>query len=165
MTKREKIIVGAMLLTVGYGAIELLLPRGKVATVQNPVPGAEALTTFIGKVADAVKGATSETGSLVIQKAEAGWNQDPFLEIKKAPEVQPARPVQEPVRPPPNVSYTGFIEIGSKRLAIINGMEYEAGDRLDPGGFIIKSILPNQVIMSSSKAEGTPVVLPLKENE
>ena len=166
MTNREKIIVGVMLLTVGYGAIELLLPRAKIATAPTTAQSSEGLNAFITKVAAAVKGQTSEPGDLIIQRAKTAWERDPFLEIRKPPEAQAAmRPLKETLRPPPNMVYSGFIEVGSKRLAIINGMEYEPGDRLDPGGFTIKSVLPNKVIMSSSKAEGTPIVLPLQENE
>jgi hypothetical protein len=165
MTTREKIIVGVMLLTVGYGAIELLLPRAKTAKLPLTAKSSDGLNAFITKVAAAVKGETSDAGDLIIQRAENAWKQDPFLEIRK-PEAQAAmRPVKEPVRPPPNMVYSGFIEVGSKRLAIINGMEYEPGERLDPGGFTIQSVLPNKVIMSSSKAESTPIVLPLQENE
>ena len=46
------------------------------------------------------------------------------------------------------VQYTGFLQMGDTRLAIINGMEYEAGDQLEPGGFIIRRILPNHVVVA-----------------
>jgi hypothetical protein len=59
------------------------------------------------------------------------------------------------------MTYSGFLEIGAKRLAIINGMEYEAGDKLG-GGITITSVLPNKVIITSSQGE---LVLPLQESE
>jgi len=163
MTKREKIIVGIMVLTVGYGAIELLLPRTKTGAAVPAAPSAESLSAFISKVADTAKGAASESSALVIKKAEAGWKQDPFLVIRKPPPpAAEARAPKEAVRPALNLTYSGFLETGPKRLAIINGMEYEAGDRVNPGGFSIKSILPNKVIMTSAQGE---VVLPLQESE
>ena len=73
-----------------------------------------------------------------------------------------ARSPKETARALPNLAYSGFLEIGSKRLAIINGMEYEAGDRVNPGAFSVKTILPGKVIMTSSQGE---VVLPLQESE
>lgn len=164
MTKREKIIVGIMVLTVGYGAIELLLPRINTGAAAPAAPGAESLSAFIAKVADTAKGAASESSALVIKKAEASWKQDPFLVIRKPPppSAAEARAPKEAVRAAPNLAYSGFLETGPKRLAIINGMEYEAGDRVNPGGFSIKSILPNKVIMSSAEGE---IVLPLQESE
>jgi hypothetical protein len=163
MTNREKIIVGIMLLTVGYGAIELLLPRAKTDTPAPAAQSTEGLNTFISKVAEAAKGATSETSALVIQKAEAAWGQDPFMVIRKAAPLPAEKAAsKEPLRPVPNMAYSGFLEIGAKRLAIINGMEYEAGDRVTPGAFSVKTILPNKVIMTSSQGE---IVLPLQESE
>jgi hypothetical protein len=162
MTSREKIIVGIMLLTVGYGAVELLKPRTK-AVPSLSMQSTEGLNPFIAKVADAVKVATADASAVVIQKAKADWKQDPFMVIRKA-QTSPAgkSPVKEPVRPLPTMTYSGFLEIGSKRLAIINGMEYEAGDKLSVGGVTIKSVLPNKVIMTSSQGE---IVLPLQESE
>jgi hypothetical protein len=163
MTSREKIIVGIMLLTVGYGAVELLLPRTPSVT-SPPVQSTENLNVFIGKVADAVKVATADASSMVIQKAEAAWKQDPFMAIRKAqpPPVAEKAPAKETQRPLPAMTYSGFLEIGSKRLAIINGIEYEAGDKLSVGGLTLKTVLPNKVIMTSSQGE---IVLPLQESE
>ena len=164
MTNREKIIVGLAALALGYGAMELLLPRAKVAPVSQP-QSLEGLNAFITKVADATRVGTAEASAIVIQKAEAAWKQDPFLEIQKAKAVKPPdKPTTETARLP-NLVYNGFIELGSKRLAIINGQEYEAGDKLSPGGFTIKSILPTRVVIVSAQGEGAPIVLPLQESE
>ena len=123
------------------------------------------MNTFITKVADATRVGTAEASAIVIQKAEAAWGQDPFLEIQKpkAAELAAMRP-KETARLP-NLAYNGFIELGSKRLAIINGQEYEVGDKVNPGGFTIKSILPTRVVIVSAQGEGAPIVLPLQESE
>ena len=164
MTNREKIIVGLAALALGYGAMELLLLRAKVAPVSQP-QSLEGLNAFITKVADATRVGTAEASAIVIQKAEAAWKQDPFLEIQKAKAVKPPdKPTTETARLP-NLVYNGFMELGSKRLAIINGQEYEAGDKLNPGGFTIKSILPTRVVLVSAQGEGAPIVLPLQESE
>lgn len=164
MTNREKIIVGLAAIALGYGALELLLPRANVAPVLQP-QSLEGLNTFITKVADATRVGTAEASAIVIQKAEAAWKQDPFLEIQKAKaaESTAARPAETARLP--NLVYNGFIELGSKRLAIINGQEYEAGDKLNPGGFTIKSILPTRVVIVAAQGEGAPIVLPLQESE
>ena len=164
MTNREKIIVGLAALALGYGAMELLLPRAKVASVSQP-QSLEGLNAFITKVADATRVGTAEAGAIVIQKAEAAWKQDPFLEIQKAKAIEPKDPRPKETARLPNLVYNGFMELGSKRLAIINGQEYEAGDKLNPGGFTIKSILPTRVVLVSAQGEGAPIVLPLQESE
>jgi hypothetical protein len=164
MTNREKIIVGLAALALCYGAIELLLPRAKVAPVSQP-QSLEGLNAFITKVADATRVGTAEAGAIVIQKAEAAWKQDPFLEIQKAKATEPKDTRPKETARLPNLVYNGFMELGSKRLAIINGQEYEAGDKLNPGGFTIKSILPTRVVLVSAQGEGAPIVLPLQESE
>jgi len=164
MTNREKIIVGLATLALGYGALQLLLPRANVAPVPQP-QSLEGLNAFIAKVSDATRAGTAEAGAIVIQKAEAAWKQDPFLEIQKAKAADPTATRPKETARITGLVYNGFIELGSKRLAIINGQEYEAGDQLNPGGFTIKSILPTRVMIVSSQGEGAPIVLPLQENE
>jgi hypothetical protein len=55
--------------------------------------------------------------------------------------------------------------MGDTRLAIINGMEYEAGDQLEPGGFIIRRILPNHVEVVPPGKNKKTMILPMEETE
>lgn len=164
MTRREKIIVGLMFLTVGYGAIELLLPRSR-APLPAPAAaqGGEPLNVFISKVADAIRGGGPE-GDVLLEKARAEWARNPFLEIRAKPggaaEEKPGSDRKGGSLP--SLLYSGFIEAAGRRIAIINGMEYEAGDRLPAGGFVLKAVRPNQVIVASPQGE---VVIPLKETD
>ena len=165
MTNREKIIVGLAALALGYGAIELLLPRANVAPVTAAAEpgGVERLHHQGGRCDPGRHGRSRrhrhpESGS----RLEAG-------PLPRDPESQGGRsdshaPHERTARLP-NLVYNGFIELGSKRLAIINGQEYEAGDKLSPGGFTIKSILPTRVVIVSAQGEGAPIVLPLQESE
>jgi hypothetical protein len=166
MTNREKTIVGmAVLAVVAYVGIEFW-PSPKSAPVHQ-ASGLEGINVFISKIADATKSGPTEVHAEIIRKAEAGWKQSPFLKIQKpqAPAPPEARVDRTPARPKPNLKFTGYIDMGDRRLAIINGLEYESGDRLDPGGFTIKSILPNKVVMVYTQGEGQPIELPLQESE
>jgi hypothetical protein len=164
MTNREKIIVGVAVLALGYGAVQVLLPRGNVESSLQP-QNQEELNAFITKVADATRAGTDASGAIVIAKAEATWKQDPFIEIPKAKAAETTTARSKETPRPSNLAYNGFIELGSKRLAIINGQEYEAGEKLNPGGFTIKSILPTRVVIVPAQAEGASIVLPLQESE
>jgi hypothetical protein len=42
--------------------------------------------------------------------------------------------------------YTGFLNMGSRNLAIINGNEYEKGEKLPDSGHIVEEIYPNRVV-------------------
>ena len=164
MTNREKIIVGLAALALGYGAVQVLLPRANVESGLQP-QNQEGLNAFITKVADATRAGTDAAGAIVIAKAEAAWKQDPFIEIPKAKAAETTATRPKETARLSNLAYNGFIELGSKRLAIINGQEYEAGEKLNPGGFTIKSILPTRVVVVPAQGEGAPIVLPLQESE
>ncbi len=122
----------------------------------------EMLNTFITKVADKTKSGPSKKQAYILEKAQADWKQDPFVQL------QPEK-VEEDTGPAPvldaRVRYTGFLQMGDTRLAIISGMEYEPGDRLEPGGFIIRSIFPNRVVVSPPGKNMKSMILPMEETE
>jgi hypothetical protein len=61
--------------------------------------------------------------------------------------------------------YTGFLRMDDKRLAIINGMEYEVGDSLEPGGFVIRSISAGRVVIAPPGKKKKTITLPMEETE
>ena len=165
MTKREKIIVGLAVLAVAYGAVELFLPRVDSAPPKL-TQSSEGLTAFIAKVAEVAKPGTGSTGAAILEKAETAWRQNPFMKIQKPP--PPPEQVSEkkaPEKATARLAYSGYLDMGGRRLAIINGLEYEAGDKVEPGGLTVKSILPNKVIMVYTQKQGNPIVLPLQDSE
>ena len=55
--------------------------------------------------------------------------------------------------------------MGDKRLAIINGMEYETGDILESGGGIIRKIFPDHVVISPRGGNKKTMTLPMEETD
>ena len=55
------------------------------------------------------------------------------------------------------------MQMGDKRFAIINGMEYAAGDQLEQGGYMVHSITPSQVIIVSTRDRKQRFIFPLEE--
>lgn len=55
---------------------------------------------------------------------------------------------------PADFSYTGYLDAGSRRLAIINGIEYMVGDQLDSGSLVVKSIDPEKVVLEDAGKRG-----------
>jgi hypothetical protein len=170
MTKREKIIVGLMLLTVVYGIYTVFFERrGNVGSAPafSSTNELENLNTFIAKVAETSKAGLSEPDKYIIARAEAEWKQDPLInvELTNQPEseIQKSKAVTKAVIPNLKVSYTGFMQMGDKALAIINGMEYSAGDELEQGGYVVRSITPSQVVIVSIGDGKQRFVFPLEE--
>ena len=170
MTNREKIIVGLMLLTVGYGIYAVFF-EGKTKpqeiTAFSATDQLENLSAFITKVAEASKAGLSKEDEYIIQVAEAEWKQDPLIsvELKDRPEseLQRAARVIKVSIPDLNVAYTGFMQMGDRKFAIINGVEYTAGDRLEQGGYIVRSITPRQVVIVPTGRSKQKFIFPLEE--
>jgi hypothetical protein len=173
MTNREKIIVGLMLLTVAYGIYALFFEgkgKGSATTFASvsATKQLENLNAFIAKIVDAAEIGLSKEDKYIISRAESPWKQDPLttVELTDRPQDEIMRQKQQVVQttgPQLNVSYTGFMQMGDKKFAIINGLEYTTGDELEQGGFVVRRITPRQVVIFSSDRSKKKFVFPLEE--
>ena len=107
---------------------------------------------------------TSRIDTYIITRAATEWDRKPFL-VSKQPLETGTSPVeadgQDQAVP---FSYTGYIKAGDKTLAVISGMEYEIGEILEPGEYLIKDISLAQVIIEKSD-DKTAVILPMAETD
>jgi hypothetical protein len=163
MSKREKILVGLMSLAVVYGIYVWFLSAPQQTASVKGHNQQKLLNAFIIKVAEKTTTGLPKKMAYVLEKAEAKWERDPLIRIepKTAAEEEDS---QQPVLSS-KVTYTGFLRMGDKRLAIINGMEYETGDRLEPSGFIIRSISASRVIIAPPGRKKKTIILPMEETE
>jgi hypothetical protein len=60
------------------------------------------------------------------------------------------------------LSYTGFLEVGPQKLAIINGLEYAQGEALGATGYYVRSISARYVMVGKVNGSDT-IRLPLQE--
>jgi len=159
-----------MLLSVVYGVYAVFF-EGKGGTQEITTISAtkqlENLNSFITKVAEASKAGLSKEDKYIIQLAEAEWKQDPLInaELKDRPEseIQKAKKVAPAPIPDLNISYTGFMQMGDIKFAIINGLEYAPGDRLEQGDYILHSITSSRVVIVSTGPSKKRYIFPLEE--
>ncbi len=168
MTKREKVIVSIMCLTIIYGAYEMLGVRRtrKAAPVVKTTPTAD-LKSFVAEVSQKIASdKMAEEYQYIIAKAGAPWPKDPFLQS-----VEPLKSSLVPKAPvsvaagaerPPDFVYTGFLSLGKTKMAIVNGLEYTEGEALTTGRYYVKTIFPNRVIIARTDNSET-IQLPIKE--
>ncbi|MDY6832825.1 MAG: hypothetical protein SWC96_13485 [Thermodesulfobacteriota bacterium] len=173
MTLREKIIVVLAGIALLYGAYELGLknlfsgagdkpaqavaPRGE-ADLSNFTMELTALTGHSG---------LSDRERYILDHRHSRWETDPFV----APETLAAMGKAESGEasgdrgqgPPAQdrFEYSGYIAIGNMRLAVINGREYEEGERLVDGGYVLRRVQPTRVVLSGDG--GGDVTVKLKE--
>jgi len=159
-----------MLLTVVYGVYTVFF-EGKAntepAAAISSTRELENLNTFIAKVAEASKAGLSGTDKYIIELAEAEWKQDPLVSVnltnRPESEIQKSKEVTKVSAPDLKVSYTGFMQMGDKTFAIINGVEYSAGDQLEQGDYVVRSITPSQVVIVSIRDSKQRFIIPLEE--
>lgn len=153
-----------MVVSVILGGYMIFFDSPKKATTFSAASHREleVLNTFITKVAEKTQSGPSKEQAYILNKAQIAWKQDPLIQLEaKKVDVDTGPETVLDAR----VQYTGFLQMGDTRLAIINGMEYEAGDQLEPGGYIIRRILPNQVVVTPPGKEKKTMILPMEETE
>ena len=152
-----------MLLAVVYGIYAWFLSSPKQAATVSDDNEQKGLNAFIIKVAEKTTTGLSKNQAYVLQKAEAKWKRDPLIQIE--PKTSEKEEDSHQFVLTSKIMYTGFLRMGDKRLAIINGMEYEAGDVLEPGGFIIRSISAGRVVIAPPGRKKKTIILPMEETE
>lgn len=162
MSKREKIILFLMALSLVYGFYVFYIeaPGKKRPMVGNSK--LESLNKFISHVAELTKGSLSEIDSYIVEKAPKQWDKDPLLSSDSEFRFKAENTEADVLALKVNIKYTGYLNMGAKNFAILNGLEYEEGEELEKGGFIIRKIYPERVIMVI-KGKQEEITIPLEE--
>ena len=145
MSKREKIILVFVFIAVMYGGYQIFLS----SPIKTTSVDTEEETKLAKKLVKDLTGHlnkinTSGPENYIISKAETKWVKDPFYKkkfpVKKTEDISSARQGI-------SFTYSGYIEMEEKKIAIINGMEYQTGEELKTGGWIVLSIYPTRVVI------------------
>jgi hypothetical protein len=166
LTTRQILILSVMLLAILYGAYEFFFAVPKKPTVVTAKTEAD-LQAFIGNItATLTKDAPSPVVAHTIKQMEAEWLNDPFYEPKNDREETIAKEMAKvealSADAKSRLSYTGYVDMGHKKIAVINGNEYIVGEALDVGGFVLHDIHPVKIIIFNKENRMT-LEIPLKE--
>lgn len=166
MAKREKVILVIMSLVVVFGLYDFLFSSGAKKKPTVTVIGVAETNKFITDVANSLKEDFTETNMYIIRQAMADWDRDPFWFKERQPEPKAEVMVEsiKEAKTQESRVYSGYLEMGEQKLAIIDGAEYEPGDELGRGGPVVKSIDPRKVVLAIP-GTADEVILPLKETK
>ena len=163
MKQREKIILIAALLAITYAVYVLFLSGPPMPMSISSGKQLEDARTFALDISSRiVEDDTSRIDTYIITRAATEWDKKPFLVSKQPLETGESPREADGQGQAVPFSYTGYIEAGDKTLAVISGMEYEMGEILDPGEYLIKDISLTQVIIERSD-DKTTIILPMSE--
>jgi len=164
--KREMIILGVMAIAILCAAFVYLSPKEKNPGADMSQKTAE-LNTFVTGLEGSLKMDTMKNpGTLILSRAEKEWTQDPFLKGKDFKKWTEAITIKAGAEGSAVAKiefvYSGYLEVGRNRMAIINGLEYKEGEALDVKGYMLKSISPANVVIEN-RGIGATINVPLLE--
>lgn len=165
MSKREKIILIIMGLAILVGGYIFLFTGSSETGRIDPEKKLKELNRFVSDVAKSLsRKDLSGKETYVLDRASAKWAKDPFLE-KAGLSPESRKDIEiETSAIAKSFSYLGYLEMGNRKLAVINGMEYEIGEELGKAGYVVKGISPTRVVIGPA-GENIEIILPLEETE
>jgi len=160
LNKRQIIIFVIAALFILYAAYEYLIsgPVGKKVKTGTDSAEINAFVSDLQK--DVIKDITAGVDAYIIGRAEADWQRNPFWE-RHSYKDWAAREGVAGVSAS-KIVYSGYVDSGKKRLAVINGLEYRVGEQLEMEGYILKGITPSKVLIVN-KNTGNEVEIPIQE--
>ena len=158
--KRQNIILGVMALVVLYGLYSLMIAsKAKLAAPDAKIRAAE-LQSFITRTSAAIGSEMPSPYDMYVASRAGGiWGRNPFYRKIVAKESSRSN---EKTSMQSLFIFVGYIETGSRKVAVINDAEYVVGDQLDKEGFYVKKISPTSVLIEDRK-EKTEFEVPLSE--
>lgn len=167
MNKREKIIIVIAILVLSYGAFDYFIlssdKNEKNETIQSET--ANQVSKMLEKINKnlislEIIEQKKTNADYLISRIESEWKNDPFSKSDKF-----SGKSQKPA-PSTEISaftYSGFIKLGNKMLAVIDGMEYTTGEYIKDSEYKIIRITPQKVVINTNM--NTQIVIYLKDGQ
>jgi hypothetical protein len=161
LNTRQMIILAVTAIAVLYAGYELLIAGPAAKKAGKATAPVEEKAALAALTSDIMSNKATAADVYVAQRAEAQWNKNPFWdkasyrafaqkeEVKGAPQG-------------PKIVYSGYVETGNKKMAIINGWEYEAGQPLEMEGYLLKRVTPSRVLIIN-RTTGGETYVPIQE--
>ncbi len=162
MKKREKIILVLAISALLYGAVDyFILSSGKNETINSDT--ANQFSGFIEKINATLINLNiieqkKANADYLISMIESEWKNDPFSKIEKSSKGNQESAIDIEMA---GLIYSGFIKLGNKMLAVIDGMEYTTGEYIKDSGYKIIRITPESVFIKNNLNK--KIILYLKE--
>jgi hypothetical protein len=133
----------AALLGTLYWLWPIALPQSTHNTADKELVETRALSARLAE--ELKREAISDGERYILERAGADWRRNPFEGQRTAPPRQATGTA--PTSASSSYVYSGYMEVDKKRLAIISGMQYQVGDRLESGKYVVRSIEPEKVVV------------------
>ena len=160
-SRRELILLCLALITLLAGGYILYFDTDEVQTTARPDARTQEAKSFSSTASARLAKLKNNGPRKALQRIlNEQWTHDPFIRIPNPQEqTDPATDAAVPA-----MEYTGFIEMGDVKIAIINGKEYEQGDVLETAGLQVQSISRQRVLIRVPSRK-QPLTVPFSDIE
>jgi hypothetical protein len=147
LNKRQYIIIIIAAAAILYGAFAYLSggPLLKEAIKKSDNKEQNVLISSI--TGELMKNPLSVVDVYIISRAETDWQRNPFMERGSYKEWASKDSAKGGLSPEAKIIYSGYVDSGKKKMAVINGLEYSVGDQLEIGGYVLKRITAAKVVI------------------
>ena len=159
--KREIIILVIATLFVLYAGYEYLIAGPASKKVKTSAESVNVNTSITGITKDLGKDIITDFDAYVVRRMEADWGKNPFWKKDLYKEWGNREGVAKS-GVLAKIIYSGYVDSGKNKMAIINGLEYRLGEELELEGYVLKQITPSSVLIFN-KYTGNKEEIPLKE--
>ena len=153
LTTQQKIILAVMIIVIFYGAYDFFLASGAKTspadTADTKATSAQLATFVADLTAKTAKDSTGQFDAYVIRRAEMPWTRDPFYKKKSLRDMPGFKGVAgtNSFDMDASFNYSGYLDMGGMKMAIINDIEYQEGDPLETKGYVLKEIYPDMIVI------------------
>src|SRR5271157_3559250 len=161
LKKREIIILVIAVLFILYAGYEYLIAGPASKKVKTSTESVNINTSITGITKDLGKDKITDFYAYVIRRMEADWGKNPFWKKDLYKEwVNREGVAKSGVLA--RIIYSGYVDSGKNKMAVINGLEYRLGEELELEGYVLKQITPSSVLIFN-KYTGNKEEIPLQE--
>ena len=155
MEKREKIILVLVFLAMIYGTYSLIFGSSPDKAGHDKLSQKRELTDLSNEITKQLQtDITLNTAIKYIDKASFVWKGNPFLKtvLKEEPVIKKSNKKEKRIYDDV-LFYSGYLKVANKRIAVINGAEYQVGEAIKEGGYIVRKIAPNHINLEGDGKE------------
>ena len=162
LNKRQMIILAVAGLFIFYAIYILFVAKPGTKKGKAIAQQAE-FNSFVNSVSnDLMKNGVAGIDAFIVKRAEADWKRNPFLERPVYREWVAKESAAAGSGSAVKIIYSGYVDSGRNKMAIINGLEYRAGEQLEMEGYMLKNITPSKVLIVNRNT-GSEITVPIQE--
>ena len=161
LKKREIIILVIAALFILYAGYEYLIAGPASKKVKTSTESVNINTSSTGITKDLGKDKITDFDAYVIRRMEADWGKNPFWKKDLYKEWGNREGVAKS-GVLAKIIYSGYVDSGKNKMAVINGFEYRIGDELEIEGYVLKQITPSKILIVNKYTESKEEI-PLQE--